>query len=268
MEFWMNAGAASPVIANRSGKRIFMAKLLRLFGALTCVVCFCGCASYVTPSGRADLSAISSSQMRDSFSAKPAAGFPAAIAVVRVQETKYRNYNTERNGGVYGEGRYSAVLVKEVEDDADLERLGKLPQVGGLITLNRLLLPARLHSDLELREAAARLKADMVLLYTFDTSFHENDESVALNVISLGLSPTRKVFIQVAASALLIDTRTGFIYAALEANEKRAARTSAWESGQSADRARRDAEQAAFKKLAAEFEKTWPRVIERAGQGA
>src|SRR5207237_4977421 len=131
--------------------------------------------------------------------------------------------------GVYGDGRYSVMTVKEVEDDADLDRIARLPDVGGLVSISRLLLPQTLKSDRELREAAARLKADMVLLYTFDTSFHDNDESVALNVVTLGLSPTQKVYVHVAASALLIDTRTGFIYAALESNEKREVLTNAWE---------------------------------------
>jgi hypothetical protein len=233
------------------------------------VILLTGCkTSYITPKGAANLDAISSVKMRESFAAKPAASFPAGIAAVRVQEPGYRNYHTQRDGGVYGGGRYSVVLVKEVEDEADLERLAKLPQIGGLISISRLLLPATLNSDNELREAAARLKADMVLLYTFDTSFHNNDESVALNVVTLGLSPTRKVFVRVAASALLMDTRTGFIYAALEADEKREVRTNAWESQDSADRARRDAEQTAFKKLVVEFEKSWPQVVERAKQGA
>ena len=223
-----------------------------------------GCkTSYVTPGGRADLTGITSFNMRESFEAKPAASFPAGIAAVRVQTPGYRNYHTEREGGVYGSGRYSVVLVREVEDDADLERLGKLPEVRGFIGLNRLLLPTELRSDKELREAAARLKADMLLLYTFDTSFHDNDQSVALNLVTLGLSPTRKVFVRVAATALLIDTRTGFVYAAIESNEKRDLRTNVWESNQTADRARRDAEQAAFKKLVGEFEKAWPKVVEQ-----
>lgn len=206
--------------------------------------------------------------MRESFAAKPEAGFPAGIAAVRVQASRYRNYNTEREGGVWGQGRYSIVTVKEVEEDADIQRIAKLPQVGGLITISTLLLPAQLESDREIREAAARLKADMVLLYTFDTSFHDNDSLVALNVVTLGLSPTRRVFVRVAASALVIDTRTGFIYAALEANEKRQTISNAWESRQSADRARRDAEKAAFKSLVGELEKNWPKIVERAKQGA
>jgi hypothetical protein len=227
-----------------------------------------GCATYIPPSGRADLGNISSFNMQESFAARPAAGIPASIAAVRVQAPQYRSYHTEREGGVYGGGRYSVVTVKEVEDDSDLQRITKLPDVGGFITINRLLIPARLESDRELREAAARLKADMLLLYTFDTSFHDNDASVALNVITLGLSPTRRVFVHVTASALLIDTRTGFVYAALEANERRKLLTNAWESRESADRARQDAERAAFKGLVAEFEKNWSAVVERTKKGA
>jgi hypothetical protein len=236
--------------------------------ALAGIALLSGCATYIPPSGRADLTAISSSTMQESFAARPASGFPAGIAAVRVQAPRYRSYYTEREGGVYGDGRYSVITVKEVEEDSDLERLSKLPDVGGFITISRLLIPPQLQSDRELREAAARLKADMVLLYTFDTSFHDNDASVALNVITLGLSPTRRVFVRVAASALLIDTRTGFIYAALEANEKRQVTTNAWESRETADRARRDAEKAAFKSLVRDFEKNWAQIVERAKKGA
>jgi hypothetical protein len=169
---------------------------------------------------------------------------------------------------VYGQGRYSIITVKEVVEDADIERIANLPQVGGLISISTLLLPQTLKSDREIREAAARLKADMVLLYTFDTSFQDNDASKTLNVVTLGLSPTRRVFVNVAASAILLDTRTGFIYAALEANEKREVRTNAWESRETADRARRDAEKTAFKALVGEFEKSWPDIVKRAEEGA
>jgi hypothetical protein len=187
---------------------------------------------------------------------------------LRVQAPRYRNYHTEREGGVFGEGRYSVVTVREVEEDADVQRLAALPQVGGLINLSTLLLPRTLQSDRELREAAARLKADMLLLYTFETTFHESDASKTLTLVTLGISPTRRVTVRVAASALLLDTRTGFIYAALEANEKRQPLTNVWHSQDTADRARRDAEKAAFKGLVSEFEKAWPKVIERAKQGA
>src|SRR2546423_9431474 len=93
------------------------------FGA---VALFCGCQStYIPPSGRADLSAISSSTMQESFAAKPAAVFPASIAAVRVQAPGYRSYYTEREGGVYGDGRYSVITVKEIEYDSEVDRIGR-----------------------------------------------------------------------------------------------------------------------------------------------
>jgi hypothetical protein len=236
--------------------------------ALLTVATLSGCATYIPPSGRADFSDFTSSSMRESFAAKPAAVFPVSIAVVRVQAPLYHNYYTDREGGVYGQGRYSVVAVKEVEDDADFQRITHLPHVGGLTGISTLLLPENLKSDRELREAAARLKSDMLLLYTFDTSFHENEKSVALAAISLGLSPTHKVSVHVTASAILMDTRTGFIYATIEANEKRQLMTNVWESRESADRARQNAERAAFKSLVADFEKSWPQIVERAHQGA
>ena len=228
-----------------------------------------GCANiYIPPTGRADFSNFTSRSMEENFAAKPAAGFPAGIAAVRVQASLYHDFYTDHAGGVYGHGRYSVIFANEVEDDSDFERINKLPQVGGVVSLNSLLVPQNLESDRELREAAARLKADILLLYTFDTSYHNNDSSVALKVVTLGFSPTRKVSVHVVASALLMDTRTGFIYAALEANEKRRLTSNVWESNESADRARLDAEQAAFKSLIGEFEKNWPQIVGRAHQGS
>jgi len=152
------------------------------------IALFFGCSTYIPPSGRADLSTISSFTIRRA--SREACGcFPQVIAAVRVQAPNYRSYFTERKAEFMAMGRYSVITVKEVEDESDLDRISKMPNVGGLVSISRLLLPQTLKSDRELREAAARLKADMLLLYTFDTSFHDNDESVALNVITLGLSP-------------------------------------------------------------------------------
>src|SRR5512138_3555307 len=108
--------------------------------SLASIALLSGCATYIPPSGRADLAVLTSPSMQDSFAAKPAAAFPASIATVRIQAPRYRNYYTEHEGGVYGQGRYSVVTVKEVEDDADLQHLAGLPQVGGLITISTLLL--------------------------------------------------------------------------------------------------------------------------------
>ncbi len=232
---------------------------------LLCCALFTGCASYVTPGGRADFAAIANtdSELQESFSARPAARLPAGVALARVQAPRYSNAWLRENGGVWGTGRYSVVTVREIEDEADLARLAQLPQLHGPIGLSTMLLPERLDSELPLRQAAARLQADMLVLYTLDTTFRERDKAAALTTISLGLSPTRRITAYVTASALLLDTRTGYIYAAFEATEKRELASNVWESRKNADTARREAEKAAFKKLVGEFENTWPQVIAR-----
>jgi hypothetical protein len=242
-------------------------KIIKLLFMFVAVAGLSGCASYIVPGPRADFSAFGSASMRENLASKPAAHFPAGLAAVRVQSPTYHSYFADQEGSVYGGGRYSVILTREVEDDADMVRISNLPDVAGLISMSRLLLPPRFESDRDLREAAARLKADMLLIYTFDTSFHKNDASTSLNMITLGLSPTRRITVHVTASALLMDTRTGYIYAAYDSNEKRDVQTNMWESRETADRARQSAERAAFKKLAGEFEKNWPGVVERAKRG-
>jgi len=232
------------------------------------LLCAWGCASaYLPPSGRADLKGITSLSMQDSFAAEPTAQFPTGIAVVRVQTSRYQNYHTRHHGGVHGEGRFSVVTTREVEADLDIERIQSLQGVAGIVGLNSLLIPDTLQSDQDLREAAARLKAEMLLLYTFQTTFHREDRLEALKTVTLGILPSRKITANVTASALLIDTRTGFIYAALEATKRDDTLANAWTSEGSADRLRRDLEGEAFKALVDEFVANWPRVVERAGQG-
>ena len=126
-----------------------------------------------------------------------------------------------------------------------------------------MLLPERLEGDREIRGAASRLQADLVFLYTFDTSFFDTDMAKPLSVITLGLSPTRKISAVTTCSALLIDTRTGYIYSAYEVTERAEPFSTSWGSRDSADEARRGNEQRAFKKLIDEFATTWPKVLER-----
>ena len=222
-----------------------------------------GCATYIPPGAKADLQVFAPADIQAGFAAKPTNPFPASIAVVRVQAPTYSNYNLQQRGGNYGSGRYSVILTKEAGEDLQLERVGKLPQVAGLVSINRMLLPERLESDRELRTAASRLQADLTLLYTFDTAFFDTDIAKPLTVITLGLCPTRKISAATTCSALLIDTRTGYVYSAYEATERRETLSTSWGSRDSADEARRGNEQEAFKKLIDEFVTTWSKVLER-----
>ncbi|CAM2785211.1 hypothetical protein [Rariglobus hedericola] len=222
-----------------------------------------GCSTYITPGAKADLQAFSPASIEAGFATKPTHPFPASMATVRVQAPTYSNYYLRQNGGQYGEGRYSVIMTREVETQAQVDRISALPQITGLVTLNRLLLPNKLESDRELREAAARLHADLIFLYTFDTAFIDKDAAKPLSVITLGLSPTRQITAVTTVSALLLDTRTGYIYSAYEVTERKAMLSTSWSSGESADEARRQTETRAFDKLVNELVASWPKLLKK-----
>ncbi len=240
---------------------------LLVLGAITLLS---GCQTYHTPAGRAEFDAFippADTKLRESFAAVPGAGLPVHLVFVRVQAPHYRNLHSDQEGGVYGQGRYSIFATRELGEDREFQRFEKLPHVGGVGSLSRLLLPQRLDSDQDLREAAARLKADMVVMYTFDTSFFTREKPGPAKYITLGNAHTRHVTVSVTASALVLDTRTGFVYAVLETNERREIATNLWRNVSDADAARRDAEKAAFAKLSDEFCTHWDRMVARVNQG-
>jgi hypothetical protein len=135
--------------------------------------------------------------------------------------------------------------------------------VTGIAPVNRLLLPARLNSDVELRQAAASLQADLLLVYTFDTGFFKDEFLEPLSLISLGFAPNHTIKVTSTASAVLMDTRNGFIYGVAEATEKSDGLSTAWGSERAADRVRRGTEAEAFAKLVEQIEVMWSEVLKR-----
>ena len=224
---------------------------------------FAGCREYITPGDKADLTALAPPQIQEGFSREPSNPFPASIVAIRVQGKSYSNYNLQRTGGVYGDGDFTVITTREVESEADLSKLVNLPQVNDVISLNRLLIPQHLHSIDQLREAASNLKADLVLVYTFDTVFFDEDKARVLTTISLGFSPNRRITATTTASALLIDTRTGFIYSAYEATAGDTKTASVWGSREAADEARLETERSAFQMLLNEIANSWHRLIKQ-----
>lgn len=225
-----------------------------------------GCAaSYAVPGPAAKLEAFGAgarvnatdSPIRDALAKKPLASFPTGIAVARVQGTPYCSNTVQ----TWGRGRYCVVTTRDIEKDEHVERLRKMQMVEGIAPMNRLLLPVDLNSDLELRQAAAHLHADMLLIYTIDTNFTVDDKAAPLTVISLGLSPNQIARVNCTASALLMDTRNGYIYGVAEASDRSSQLANAWTSEQAVDDARRRVESRAFEKLVAELEKTWSGVV-------
>jgi hypothetical protein len=132
--------------------------------------------------------------------------------------------------------------------------------VAGVAWLNRLLVPANLTDDRELR-AAAGLRADLLLVYTFDTRFEGESFATPLAIVTLGIFPTRVESVKTTASAILIDTRTGFVHATAEGNGDAGQLANLWTSKNAMDDARKRSERRAFEALVTGFEKAWPGVL-------
>ncbi|NOX59220.1 MAG: hypothetical protein GXP29_10230 [Planctomycetes bacterium] len=214
-----------------------------------------GCASfrYETPGGGADFNIFADKDIQAILARKPASPFPANLAFARIQEPYYRS----RTGKGYGKGRFSVVTDRDVETQSDFARIAALPNVEQVVPLNRLLLSGELESDRQLRQAAASLHADMLMLYTFDTDFFIGDAMRPLTVFTLGLSPNKKVKVTTTASAILMDVRTGYVYGSCEATSRQNKLASAWTSGDAVDASRLKTEREAFDELLNEFEGLW-----------
>jgi hypothetical protein len=253
--------------------------MTRALIALAFALVFCnGCSSYTTPGRGADMNVLgvrtapsevdrrlaTDSSVQAALDKRPLAQFPTAVAVARVQAPGYRSMTAEG----WGQGKYSVVTTRDVESDAQVDRLNRLPMVLGIAPLNRMLIRSDLQSDRELRQAAAQLHADVLLVYTLDTTFNDQDNAKPLSVITLGLAPVRQVRVVTTASAVLLDTRNGYVYGVAEATERQQSGTNLWQTDTTADATRRDTESKAFEKLVGELEKSWTGVVTRYAGGS
>jgi hypothetical protein len=275
---WKNPASRSDIMQQPACGRINIQSMLRrsaigygdVAAALLCGV-MTGCASYRVPGMAADFHALgitpqevearTDSSIAARLDRQPLAGFPAQIAVVRVQGAGYRSHTTRG----YGEGRFTVVTNRDVESDDAVDRMGALPMVAGVAPINRLVLPERLDSEESLRSAAANVQADMLLLYTFDTQFETDKKIAPLGLISLGLLPDRVARVTSTASAALVDTRNGYVYGVAEATGRDDQLTNAWNDREAVDSSRRKAESEAFDGLVGEFETLWNGVVQRYG---
>lgn len=222
-----------------------------------------GCASYTTPGGPVDLTGIQSADIRELMSREAAATFPASVSFARVQSEGYESLTAE----TYGNGKYVVVTNRELMSDLDIEDMTRWPGVRGIAPLSRLLIPARLNNIDDLRTASANLRADVLIVFTLDTSFRVDGKSFGpLSVISLGLMRDRETAVTTTASAVFVDVRTGFVYGVAEASASERQTTNAWSTPNAADQGRLNTEREAFSGLLRELGRTWSNIVaEHAG---
>jgi hypothetical protein len=221
-----------------------------------------GCANtYVTPNRGADFSALKEKQtdaeIAEALSRKPLASFPASIAVARIESTGYKSATAQS----WGSGKFSVVTSRDIESPTTLDSFAKMPQVAGVATVNRLLLPQDLESFRDLRQAAAALHADMLLVYTIDTTFDQKDLAEPLTFVTLGLAPDQKIEVVTTASAALLDTRNGYVYGVCEDTARHDGLTIGWSTDAAIDDARKKTETQAFDKMADRFKSVWAGVV-------
>jgi hypothetical protein len=153
------------------------------------------------------------------------------------------------------------VTTRDVETDADFEKIVQLPNVDNAVMMKQILVPPDARSDEELREAAAKLHANLLMFYTFDTQFYKDDHVRALGVVTLGLIPNQKAHAVCTASAVLMDVNNGYIYMVVEATSKQEQLANAWSSEQAMDDVRRKVEREAFEQMLKQFKAEWPVMV-------
>lgn len=235
------------------------------------IIFLSGCVTYRVPGGPANFRAMGITEelieeqtdvsISRRLARKPLASFPTTVAVVRVQDRSYSSYTT----GSYGRGNYRIVTTRDVESEEAFNRIASLPMIRSLAPLNRLVVSELLNTELELREAAATVQADMLLIYTFDTTFGVEEKIVPLSIITLGLFPDDEARVTTTVSAVLIDTRNGYIYGLAEATSHQTQLANNWTSQAAIDQSRRRAEQEAFDKLIDGIDTMWMGVIQTYG---
>lgn len=222
-----------------------------------------GCqTSYRTPGGPAPIGEMTAPSIAERLRAQPEAPMPATLAFVRIQAG---NYDSSSIAGVR-RGRVSIVSASDLEVPADVERIRKWPDVAAFARLSAIIIPeARDNGSdaamLALREGAATLHADILALYTVDTTFRVDDFSPgALGLVTLGLAPTKSAVVNSTASVAFVDVRTGFVYGAAEASSRDDQLANSWTSEDAVDQCRRRVEREAFAALLSEAERAWQAI--------
>ncbi len=233
----------------------------RIILAAACLAFLGACAThYTTPAAGVSLAAISEKDedIAEAFKREPAITFPARLAVARVASSGYRTLTNEG----YGYGAFSVITVRDVESEDAIRELSSLPKIVAVAPLSRIMLPNNLRTTRDLRQSAAQLRADAILIYTLDTTFRTESTQIGpLQTIALGMFDTENAIVTSTCSFAIIDVRTGFIYGTGETTAMETKRSNMWGTSDAADKARMKAETRAFDDGIDEVAKLWTSIV-------
>ncbi|MEO6741955.1 MAG: hypothetical protein ABIP20_17055 [Chthoniobacteraceae bacterium] len=221
---------------------------LTVAAALACS----GCSSYVNSPAVARARDAKRAEFSDPLiaratNARPTMQFPATIAIA------------PNDQGVREHVRALSALGK-------IDALISLPQLARTTIISPAIIGEtdrehRISADLRLREAAAKLHADAVLIIATETQATDGSIVAPLTGLSLGLLPNKRYELISTAFAALVDTRTGYIYGTDEKSRAKSGLTMAWGSDDVIRRARSKVERDAMEKLFADFPAFWRGVV-------
>lgn len=215
----------------------------------------CSSKSYVTPSHGVPLAGIDDADIEELFSKKPASPFPAQLSIVRVTST-------------YRDG-FEVVQTRDIESDADLARIAEQPLISQTAPLSRLLVPSDMKSLKDLRLPAARMRSDLLLVYTVDTTFYVDSTPLGpLTAVSLGFLPNHQAHVTSTVAGILVDVRSGYIYGSTEATAQEEQRSSTWSTEDAVTESKNRAEKAAFARFSEGFPAFWKGVTAKYAKSA
>lgn len=235
--------------------------ILLCMGSMICLT-LSGCMQYQTPGAGANIAELfqtADEDIQEIVKREPSSPIPVNLVTLRLQDGEYWSYSCHER--YIRKGNYTVITVRDIEEEEDFERIRAFPEVAQIGSINRLLLPQKITSEKDLRVAAAKLRADMLFIYTVDTKYWSEDMAKPLSVVTLGFSPNVNLHMISTLSGVLYDVRTGFVYGAVESTEKQKQLTSWWANSDSADQARLRVERVAFEKMLDEFERLWLGVV-------
>src|SRR3546814_13593871 len=119
----------------------------------------------MTPGGPAPLAELAGANASDAAE-QPSPQFPLNLVAVRLQAADYRSLSTTG----YGEGRFSVIAPPELLTPPQLQSLAQWPQIATAAIFDAALLPEKFDSLADLRLAAAKMQADVLLVYTIATT--------------------------------------------------------------------------------------------------
>lgn len=195
--------------------------------------------------------------------AGPTAQAPARMAVARVGYPEH--YHDARE-----DGTARVLSIYETPEEVSANEFAQLPAAldgvrDVLVIQPDMAVHGPVDTPAELRAAARHYRSDLVLAFSVsidrDTDYH----FPILAVLTLGLAPNATAEVDGRAQAVLLDSRTGYIYERFDTTAETWQLANAWSEGEAEDQSQERVERRLLGQLLEQVKERWPGVAEQIG---